>query len=122
MQTVFIVGGAGYVGEMLCHQLSLRDDVTKIIALDKEPQSDFSKSLKKVVYIQMNMADDGWQGQVAEHKPNIVVHTAWQIRAMYGKAKEQWRWNVEGSGKVFDFAFTTLGIKKQILWIHCHSW
>lgn len=114
MQTIFIVGGAGYVGEMLCHQLSLRDDVGKIIALDKEPQSDFSKSLKKVVYIQHNMADDGWQGLVQKHLPDAVVHTAWQIRAMYGKAKEQWRWNVEGSGKIFDFAFSTPSVQKLV--------
>ncbi len=111
---VFIVGGAGYVGEMLCHQLSLRDDVDAIIALDKEPQSDFSKSLTKVVYIQHNMADDGWQEAVLKHAPTAVVHTAWQIRAMYGNPKEQWRWNVEGSGKIFDFAFTTPSIKKLI--------
>ena len=114
MHTVFVVGGSGYVGEMLCHQLSLRADVTKIIALDKEPQSAFSRSLQKVVYIQANMADDGWQEVVAAHTPTAVVHTAWQIRAMYGKAKEQWRWNVEGSGKVFDFAFSTPGIEKLI--------
>lgn len=111
---VFIVGGAGYVGEMLCHQLSLRDDVELIIALDKEPQSDFSKSLKKLVYIQHNMADEGWQEVVSKYAPTSVVHTAWQIRAMYGNAKEQWRWNVEGSGKVFDFAFSTPSIKKLI--------
>jgi nucleoside-diphosphate-sugar epimerase len=113
-KTIFITGGAGYVGEMLCHQFSLRDDVQKIIALDKEPQSDFSKSLRKVVYVQANMADDGWQEKVGVHAPTTVVHTAWQIRAMYGQSEEQWRWNVVGSGKVFDFAFTTPSVGKLI--------
>jgi nucleoside-diphosphate-sugar epimerase len=113
MHTVLVVGGSGYVGEMLCHQLSLRADVTKIIALDKEPQSDFGKTLQKVVYIQTNMADNnGWQAQVAPHAPTAIVHTAWQIRAMYGKAKEQRRWNVVGSSKIFDFAFQTPSVKK----------
>ena len=114
MHTVFIVGGSGYIGEMLCHQLSLRDNVTKIVALDKDPQSDFSKSLSKVVFVQANMADDGWQEKVAAHAPTAIVHTAWQIRAMYGKGNEQWRWNVEGSGKIFDFAFATPGVQKLV--------
>lgn len=113
MHSIFVVG-SGYVGEMLCHQLSLRADVAKIVVLDKEPQSDFSKTLSKVTYIQANMADDGWQAQVASHNPTAVVHTAWQIRAMYGKEKEQWRWNVAGSGKVFDFAFATPSVTKLI--------
>ncbi|MCF7815474.1 MAG: NAD-dependent epimerase/dehydratase family protein [Candidatus Pacebacteria bacterium] len=114
MQNVFIVGGAGYVGEMLSHQLSLRDDVGTIVLLDKEPQSDFSKTLPKVVYVETNMADDGWQEQVAKYRVDVVIHTAWQIRAMYGNPKEQWRWNVEGSEKVFDFAFNQESVKKLI--------
>lgn len=114
MKTIFVVGGAGYVGEMLCHQLSLRDDVKTVVALDKEPQSDFLKSLSKIVYIQHNMADDGWQEQVRTYAPDIVVHTAWQIRAMYGRAQEEWRWNVGGSGKVFDFALGETSVKKLI--------
>lgn len=114
MQKVLIVGGAGYVGEMICHQLSLRDDIERIIALDKEPQSDFSKSLKKVVYIQANMADEGWEEKVRAYQPDTIVHTAWQIRAMYGKSKEQWRWNVDGSGRVFDFTFRETFVKKLI--------
>lgn len=114
MHRIFIVGGAGYVGEMLCHQLSLRSDVEAIITLDKEPQSEFSKSLSKVTYIQANMADDGWQEKVAGFKPTDIVHTAWQIRALYGMGAEQWRWNVTGSGKIFDFAFSTPGVEKLI--------
>ena len=111
---IFITGGAGYVGEMLCDQFSKRDDVSLIVTLDKEPQSDYSKKLAKLVYIQANLADQGWQEQVATYAPDTIVHTAWQIRAMYGQAKEQWRWNVEGSQKVFDFAFSHPAVKKLV--------
>jgi len=113
-QTIFIVGGAGYIGEMLCEQLSKRDDVENIIALDKEPQSAYSKQISKLSYLQHNMADDGWQEQVASYTPTTVIHTAWQIRAMYGKSDEQWRWNVEGSDKVFHFAFNIPSVTKLI--------
>ena len=113
-QTIFVVGGAGYIGEMLCEQLSKREEVERIIALDKEPQSDYSKSIQKLIYIQHNMADDGWQEQVALYTPTTVIHTAWQIRAMYGKSDEQWRWNVEGSNKVFHFAFNIPSVTKLI--------
>ena len=111
---IFITGGAGYVGEMLCDQFSKRDDVRAIIALDKEPQSDFSKSLPKVTYLQHNMADSGWEEIAAAHNPDTVIHTAWQIRAMYGNAKEQWRWNVDGSERVFNFVINTGSVKKLI--------
>ena len=112
-KTIFIIG-VGYVGEMLCDQLSKRDDVAAIIAMDKEPQGEWCATIPKVTYIQHNMADDGWQEEVAAHKPNVVIHTAWQIRAMYGQSDEQWRWNVDGSGKVFDFALSTESVERMI--------
>lgn len=113
-KTIFITGGAGYVGEMLCEQFGKRDDIRAIIALDKEPQSEYSAQLSKVTYIQHNMADDGWQEMVAKYEPAVVIHTAWQIRAMYGAADEQWRWNVAGSERVFDFALTQPSVAKLI--------
>lgn len=114
MQSILIVGGSGYIGEMLCDLFNARLDVRNIIVLDKEPQSDFSRTLKKVIYIQSNMADDGWQEVAAKYEPDTVIHTAWQIRAMYGQKKEQWRWNVVGSGKIFDFAFTQPSVRKLV--------
>ncbi len=113
-QTIFIVGGAGYVGEMLCEQLGKREDVDAIVTIDKEPQSDYSKALPKVTYIQANMADSNWQEKVAEYEPTIVIHTAWQIRAMYGEAEKEWQWNVEGSNNVFNFAFANTSVDKLI--------
>lgn len=110
---IFIVG-VGYVGEMLCDQLSKRKDVKEIIALDKEPQSDWCQEIPKVTYVQANMADDGWQEVVAAYQPDTVIHTAWQIRAMYGQAEEEWRWNVDGSDNVFAFAFSQPSVEKLI--------
>lgn len=113
-KTIFITGGAGYVGEMLCDQFSKRDDVRAIIALDKEPQTEFSKKIPKVTYVQANLVDDSWQKEVTKHEPDTVIHTAWQIRAIYSDPKKQWRWNVEGSNKVFDWALTHSAVKKII--------
>jgi|AntRauTorcE11897_2_1112592.scaffolds.fasta_scaffold00893_6 nucleoside-diphosphate-sugar epimerase len=113
-KTIFITGGAGYVGEMLCEQFAKREDVGAIVALDKEPQSDFSKSIPKLTYVQANMANGGWQEEVAKHAPDTVIHTAWQIRAMYGNPDEQWRWNVGGSDNIFDFAIANSSVKKLI--------
>lgn len=113
-RTILIVGGAGYVGEMLAEQLGKRADVGQLILLDKEAQTEYGKKLPKVTYLQHNMADNGWQEQVAAYEPDTVIHTAWQIRALYGQAKEQWRWNVEGSQKVFEFAFSSPSVKKLI--------
>ena len=96
-KTIFITGGAGYVGEMLCEQFSKRADVSQIITLDKAPQSDFSKAIPKLTYIQHNLADDGWQEAVAKQAPDTVIHTAWQIRMMYGEFEKEWHWNVDVS-------------------------
>ena len=112
--TIFITGGAGYVGAMLIDLLSHRDDVARIIAVDKEPLPDLIKDAPNLTYIVANTSDDSWQRQVADAKPDIVIHTAWQIREMYGKKPLQWKWNVDGSDKVFDFSFSTPSVKKLI--------
>ncbi len=112
--TLFITGGAGYVGAMLIDIFSKREDVERIIAIDKEPLPDLIKDAPNLTYIVANTADDTWQKQVVDARPDIVIHTAWQIREMYGKKALQWNWNITGSDKVFDFAFNTPSVKKLI--------
>ncbi len=115
--TLFITGGAGYVGAMLCDQFARRDDVEKVIALDKEKYSDLldnHPNKDKIVYIHANMSDDTWQDEVRSYNPDVVIHTAWQIRTMYGKGNLQWKWNVIGSNKIFDLAFTLPSVKKLV--------
>ncbi|MEN9852605.1 MAG: hypothetical protein RI996_548 [Candidatus Parcubacteria bacterium] len=115
--TVFITGGAGYVGAMLVDQFAQREDIKKIITLDKEPETDLTRShahANKIVYIHKNLSDSSWMSEVAAYAPDIVIHTAWQIREIYGNRKLSWEWNIIASDNVFDFCFTNTFVEKLI--------
>ncbi len=114
---LFITGGAGYVGAMLADQYAKRSDVDEIILLDKEEYPELLRGHEfenKFIYLQKNLSNQGWYEFVKEKKPDVVIHTAWQIREMYGKKDLQWKWNIEGSDKVFDLAFSTPSVKKLV--------
>lgn len=114
---IFITGGAGYIGAMLCDQYAKRDDVEKIITLDKEPETDLTKNntnKSKIEYLEMNTSDNSWEDKLKKFAPDVVIHTAWQIRHMYGDEKTEWKWNIEGTDKIFDFSFTCPSVKKLI--------
>ncbi len=110
---IFITGGAGYVGVMLAQKFSERKDVEKILCLDREEIPEILKNNKKIQWLLANTADD-WEEFAARFSPDIVIHTAWQIREMYGKKDLQWKWNVDGSDNVFDFAFSEPSVKRLI--------
>lgn len=111
--TVFLTGAAGYVGAMLVHKLAAREDVERIVGLDKETLPEFIKNVDKLIYLQMNTSD-AWEERVKKWAPDIVIHAAWQIREMYGDQKTQWKWNVEGSDRVFDFVFSEPSVKRLV--------
>lgn len=102
--TVLITGAAGYVGSMLVQKFAKRPDVARIVGLDKEPCPDLIKGEPKLSYIHANTADE-WEPEAAKHRPDIVIHTAWQIREIYGDRALTYKWNIDGSDRVFEFAF-----------------
>ena len=112
--TLFITGGAGYVGVMLADQFSKRADVKEVICLDKENQPKILIGNPKIFWITANTSDGSWQEIVRKKSPQIIIHTAWQIRELYRKQKIQWQWNVLGSQAVFDLAFSLSSVKKLI--------
>ena len=112
--TVFITGAAGYVGGMLVEQFAARSDVERVIGLDMEPFPDSLQGFEKLVYICANTADSSWQEEVAGYKPDIIIHTAWHIREIYGDRATTWKWNIEGSDNVFDFAFREESVERLV--------
>lgn len=112
--TLLITGAAGYVGAMLVEQFSKKTDVVKIIGLDIEPIPEALKGNEKVMWIQANTSDGSWQEKVQKENPDIIIHTAWQIREFYGNRELEWKWNIDGSDAVFDFAFNQPSVERLI--------
>jgi nucleoside-diphosphate-sugar epimerase len=112
--TLFITGAAGYVGAMLCDQFSKREDVERIFALDKEPLPELLLGNEKIEWMTGNTADGTWQKRAAELNPDIIIHTAWQIREIYGNRPLSWKWNIDGSDAIFDFAFSNASVRRLI--------
>lgn len=111
--TLFITGAAGYVGFMLVEQFSMRSDVEKIVALDKEAAPESFLNNPKVVYIHKNTSDE-WESDVLQYSPDIIINTAWQIRDMYGQSSLQHKWNIKGTERIFDFALNNTFVKRLI--------
>ena len=111
--TILITGAAGYVGAMLVEQFAKRDDVERIVGIDKEPIPDNFTTEPKLVYLHLNTIDD-WEERARTYHPDIVIHTAWQIREMYGDQATEWKWNIDGSDKVFEFAFTEKSVDRLV--------
>lgn len=111
--TILITGAAGYIGTMLVEQFAKRVDVERIIGLDKEPMPENFHNQPKLLYLHLNTVDD-WEVKAREYRPTIVIHTAWQIREMYGAQATQWHWNIDGSDDVFDFAFNESSVQRLI--------
>ncbi len=101
---VLITGGAGYIGKYLARELAQKNDIGLIFAIDKKPKPDDLALGEKIKYFQRDLSIDGWE-KILPQKPDIVIHSAFDIRSYYGKIGEQERNNIESSRRVFEYCF-----------------
>lgn len=111
---ILITGSSGYMGGLIMKRLSFREDVEEIFALDKDDGQIKDLGPVKVNFLKFNTSDHSWQKTLENENIDTVIHCAWQIREMYGKRDVQWKWNIDGSDMVFDFAFKKETVKKLI--------
>lgn len=111
--SILITGAAGYIGAMLVERFAKREDVERVIGIDKESMPDNFNGQTKITYLELNTID-AWEEKVREYQPTIVIHTAWQIREMYGAQDVEWKWNIDGSDKVFAFALSEPSVERLI--------
>lgn len=115
--SVLITGAAGYVGTMLVEKFISRDDVARVVGVDREaiPESLANHpNAAKISWAQVDTSSGMWQQMACDAAVDVVIHTAWQIREMYGKKAEQRRMNIDGSDAVFEFALRTPGVKRLV--------
>lgn len=110
---VLITGAAGYIGTMLVRRVAAREDVEHVVGIDKEPCPELLRSLKNYTHLTTNVADD-WEEKVRAHACDIIIHSAWQIRELYGAQDMEWEWNVHGSDKVFTYALATPEVARLV--------
>jgi nucleoside-diphosphate-sugar epimerase len=115
---VLITGAAGYVGKLLIKKLIQLSSIKRMICLDLIPKppwvNSFEPNDKRIIWIKTNLAENNWEKEVIKKDcPQIVIHSAFQIRTPYGRIKEQERNNLNSSIKVFNFCFEN-GIEKLI--------
>lgn len=119
---VCITGAGGYVGAMLVDQFLDRNSIDQFLLIDKSPMPDFlkikinsnSNFSDRIEWIEGNLCETAWQSKFQNFLPDVVIHTAWQIREMFGQKKKQWDWNVNGSTQIFDMVFSTNSVQKLV--------
>lgn len=114
---VMITGASGYIGAMLVSVFANREDIDIVFAIDKDEEVEMIKNHKnkdKIVFFKGNLANSNWQIMAETLRPEIIIHTAWQIREIYGQRNISWIYNIIGSDKVFDFVFSNNFVKRLI--------
>ena len=112
---VLITGAAGYIGTMLIERFAHSSSIETIYGIDlRAPPARFVHS-DKVRWVQADVADHAWKSQVDGKAIHVVIHCAYQIRELYGsKKKQQEQWNIDGAGKVFEFALGCPSLRRIV--------
>jgi len=114
---ILITGGGGYIGSLLVDFFLNDPETEKVFALDLKDISVFPfPKNSKLVWFKADLSTQEWQEKVLkESLPDVVIHSAFIIRRMYGEKgkKLQEKYNIEGFKNLINFVFENK-IKKFI--------
>ncbi len=106
MKNVIVTGAAGYIGGMVVDRLLEIFPETRVTGIDLLPMPKRWWPESRVSWIQADLATDEWQKHVLQNGPvDAIVHSAFRIRAPFGRAKVYERNNRGASQNTFAFAF-----------------
>jgi len=100
---VLITGGSGYIGKFLAKKLQEDETVEKIIVIDKKEKPE-DLCGNKIVFFQRDLSQPGWENLI-DFIPDVVIHSAFDIRSRYRKIKQQEENNLKSCERVFRFCF-----------------
>jgi nucleoside-diphosphate-sugar epimerase len=112
---VLITGAAGYIGTMLAEQFLYSNSIQRLNCIDLRECPLRPEDHAKVRWIRADVAEDGWAAELRDEAIDVVIHCAYQIRELYGRARDRQRcWNVEGARRVFDFALRRPSVRRLV--------
>jgi nucleoside-diphosphate-sugar epimerase len=112
---VLITGAAGYIGSMLRERLADSDDIDTIFGIDLKAEPARCNGCAKLRWISADVAENAWVSEVSDEPIDVVIHCAYQIRELYGRARaRQLRWNLEGARKVFAFSLAHPSVRRVV--------
>lgn len=104
---ILVTGSAGYIGSLIVNRLIEDRRVTHIICIDLLPQPIRIMDSPRLIWIQTDLAENGWEEKVDRFAPiDAVVHSAFKIRNPFGKIEETKKNNLDACRNTFRFAFS----------------
>ena len=99
-----VTGSAGYIASLVIKKIKNDPAVARIIGIDLLPEPEWMKSDPKILWIQADLAIEGWEDKVPARTPiDVVVHCAFKIRNPYGKKRATEKNNLDDCRRVFAF-------------------
>lgn len=102
MRTIYVTGGAGFVGSNLCEEL-IKDKSNRVISIDNYSTGSRQNHIEGVQYYDM---DTRYISSLRTHVPDIIYHLGEysRVEQSFSDFDKVWDFNISGTRAVLEFA------------------